>query len=191
MNHVWKVLCVTILLWWLVSGIVHADAERPPQLLGASIGLGQNVATTNDAPDGTGFYGAAEYVVIMSRLFSPRAYSGLLLTHPNPEGCRTQNGPCDVSAKMGFLGAKARFSVPIPYVAPFVELGLGTSFGAITTVTPSTTRETRGITYHIPAAFGLSLGPAHNFDVAFLFLIHPREKQVNGGATIGLAFKIN
>lgn len=96
-----------------------------------------------------------------------------------------------MSAKAGFLGAKLRLTIPIPYVAPFLEAGLGTTFGEMSTRTASVDEHFAGVTYHIPIGLGLALGKEHNFEVMFSYLFHPAQKQVAGAIAAGMAFKID
>jgi len=123
----------------------------------------------------------------MEDWLSPRAYVGLLLTSVDTSSCGGFS-PCDVSAKIGFAGAKVRFTAPIPYVAPFVEIGLGASAGRLTTRTASRDQSYAGVTYHIPFAIGLALGRDHTVEVALASLYH--HDQDEGAATISLAFPL-
>jgi len=99
-----------------------------PKLLVVSAGLGESVAIVGpgNAPGGSGFYAAGEFVLVPNMWVSPRLYGGLLLTSTDSSTCGGA-APCDVGAKIGFLGAKGRLTFPIPYVAPFFELGVGTT----------------------------------------------------------------
>jgi hypothetical protein len=139
--------------------------------------------------DGTGVLAAAEYVYLLSPWFSPRAYAGFLATFPDGSSCGG-GSPCDVSAKIGFTGVKVRFAIPIPYVAPFLELGVGASLGAISTQTPESSHDSPGIAYHIPTAIGLALGEKHNIEFAFSYLFHPEQEQVMGGLVVSLSFPL-
>jgi hypothetical protein len=94
-------------------------------------------------------------------------------------------GSQQVTSKIGFLGAKGRFTIPIPYIAPFIELGAGLSIGVLRTKTDSTDEHTVGPAVHIPLTLGLALGGHHEFELEFLYLFHPNERQVGGAIGIG------
>ena len=79
-------------------------------------------------------------------------------------------------------------TIPIPYVAPYLELGVGASIGG-TTRTPSTD-EKAVIAYHIPVGIGLSLGEHHNWDIGFAYLFHPSEKRFDGAIALGVSFQV-
>jgi hypothetical protein len=146
------------------------------------------VSAASDPQDdsrATGLYAAAEYSVIVSDWVSPRAYAGALLTRSDQTGCGAVGG-CDVSEQIAFAGGKVRFSAPIPYVAPFVELGLGLSTGTLSTRALGIDEHLSGATYHIPVGLGLSLGDRHQVDVGFFYLFHPAVHAFGGAAAVGL-----
>jgi hypothetical protein len=97
--------------------------------------------------------------------------------------------PCDVSAKMAFLGGKFRLTAPIPYVAPFLELGIGLSLGVLTAQTPYGDG-TAYFTYNIPISFGLVLGKDQSVDLGIITLLQPSVAQSVGGFVVGLAFPL-
>jgi len=88
------------------------------------------------------------------------------------------------------LGGKARITAPIPWVAPYVEGGIGASIGSFETVTPGTSLQASGLIYHIPFTVGLSLGPWHNVDVAFTYYFHPTVRQYAGAAAFGISIPL-
>jgi hypothetical protein len=158
-----------------------------------SIGLGETFAIqrTGNDPAGSGFYAAAEFVLVPSLWVSPRLYGGLLLASTDSSTCGAA-APCNVAAKIGFLGAKGRLTIPIPYVAPFFELGVGMSAGTLTTQVDSLDKNFAGVTYHIPFALGLSFGEMHHYvvDLALSYLFHPDQSQVGGAYALSLAFPL-
>lgn len=169
----------------------RARVRMPPQFVAIEAGLGLSSPYSDDMSTGEGFYAQGEYVLVPSAWFSPRAYAGTLFTFSSPDDyCREHDIHCEVSAKIGFLGAKGRLTIPIPYIAPFIELGIGASIGAMRTRTPSTNESLAGITYHIPLGIGLSVGKDHNWDVAFSYLFHPTEKRFDGAFAIGFSFQV-
>jgi hypothetical protein len=179
---------------------VEAPATTPvltladiPKLVVASVGLGLSFPSRSDVnAQGSGFYASGEFVLVPNMWVSPRLYGGLLLTSMDSSTCGGAT-PCNVTAKIGFLGAKGRLTIPIPYVAPFFELGVGMSAGTITTQLDSiVAKNFTGLTYHIPVALGLSFGEMHHYfvDIAFSYLFHPDQSQIDGALALSLAFPL-
>jgi hypothetical protein len=169
-----------------------AQADDSPHRLHVSAGLGFAFPTDEDLADadaeGTGGFGEVEYVYAPVEWATPRAYAGLLLTGANGD---CQLTPCDVSAKIGFLGVKGRLLAPIPYVAPFFELGFGASIGAMSTRAGGIVDiEQSGIMYHVPFALGLALGEHHEFELSLQYLFHPEQRQFGGALAIGFGFPL-
>lgn len=159
---------------------------KPGPAFGVSAGMGL-VAPDGETPGtGRGFYGELEYVPRPGGWFTPRLYAGALLAGPEGD-CGPGVTPCDVSARIGFAGAKVRLLVPVPLVAPFVEFGIGGSAGRFSTRSGQDVDVGRsGVAYHVPVAFGIALGARHTWVVAFRYLFHPELKQFGGGVTLGL-----
>lgn len=169
----------------------HAQPDEQAQhLLGGWIGYGLSSASGQSQTMGTGFFAMGEYAYELSIAFEPRAYAGLLLTSPDKNGC-FEADHCEVIAKIGFVGVKGRLIAPIPYIAPFLELGLGVSAGYLRTKLLTVDERTRGVSLHFPVTFGLALGEHHNFELAFLYLYHPSEKQVAGAVALGMTFALH
>src|SRR3954463_15382810 len=102
-----------------------ARAEEPGRALGLEAGLAI-VAPSDPNVKGAGA-GAAftgELVYWQGSWVSPRAYVGALLTSPT-NSCATGVSPCELSADLFYFGGKLRLMAPIPYIGPFLELGLG------------------------------------------------------------------
>lgn len=60
-----------------------------------------------------------------------RVYAGGFFSNASPDRCPAGIDPCSVSSQIAVVGAKARLLVPIPYVGPFLELGVGLSAGSL------------------------------------------------------------
>jgi len=122
---------VVVAVGILAMGEAPALADAPPRFVGLSLGYGLSASLGNEDLDGGGVWVEGEYGWLVSPWFTPRAFGGMLLTFPNQGSqadqakCRDAGIACDVSAKIGFLGVKGRVTIPIPYVAPFFELGVG------------------------------------------------------------------
>ena len=188
-----------VLIVSLVVG--HAtNAQAQPRVgrsLKVSAGLGitflDDASQANDSDvdaRGKGFYGETEYSTTRTNWFGPRVYGGVLLTAPD-DTCEALRQTCKVSAKIGFLGAKVRWAIPIPNVAPFFELGAGTSFGVMSTKTLVLDKRMNGVTYHIPISVGVAFGRSHEYEFAFAFLEHPTMKQVAGALAVSLDFPLH
>jgi hypothetical protein len=166
------------------------SAAAQSQRLAVGVGIGSTLPLDEAASDlgGNGFGGVAEveYIYESVEWLTPRAYAGAAFMAPRD--CEAGVSPCDVSTKIGFLGAKARLLAPFPYVAPFIELGLGGSLGSLSTrVGDTVDHHTNGVTYHVPVTIGLALGERRQFEIALSYLLHPAEEQYTGA--FGLRFE--
>lgn len=160
---------------------------REGRFLDASIGLGISTPMEDIDLTGTGFFAKAEYIFGFNKWVGVRPYAGILFTTPDDNEDYPGYG---VSANIFLLGGKGRVALPIPYVAPYLELGLGLSVGNITTRTPFVDVRRKGVIPHIPVTLGLALGRDHNIEVAFAYYFHPSVKQINGAALIGMSFPL-
>ena len=159
-----------------------------PRFFTFSIGYGVSAA---EVPRGTtgstgdGIYVMGEYWAKPFSWLHLRSYVGFLGTSANQTECQLAGG-CDVSEDIGFVGGKLRLLAPIPYVAPFIETGLGLSFGTIHATDVGVDRTTTGAVLDIPLGFGLSLLAQHNFDVMISYLFHLGAEAFGGAISIGL-----
>ena len=171
-----------------------AHAQAPPdarQILRISGGYGLTLTTEEDTDgSGSGAYLDAEYAYMLTPWFSPRLYAGGLLTFPDEDSCATVPVPCDVQSKIFFLGAKVRLMAPIPYVGPFIELGVGASLGYLRTLDILVDERVRGVAVHVPVTIGLALGKRHEIDLMFSYLFHPSVKQVCGAIALGFGIPL-
>jgi len=155
----------------------------------ASIGFGISAPYDDVDIYGSGFYLQGEYVLTLTKWFDIRPYAGLILTKAYDNN---QNGPEYISTANAFLiGGKTRITAPIPWVAPYVELGIGASIGSFETVTPFTNINDSGLIMHIPFSIGLELGRKHNFDIAFTYYFHNNVEQFAGAAAFGISIPLN
>jgi hypothetical protein len=125
-------------------------------------------------------------VLTFSKWIELRPYAGLILVRTSETNSRDPFGRADANAVL--LGGKGRLTFPIPWVAPYVELGIGASLGSFETLTPFTDEEASGLIHHIPFTIGLALGPQHNVDVAFTYYFHPTVRQFTIGLALGAGF---
>lgn len=174
--------------------ITQTKAQTTGKFIKASIGFASSTSNYEEQDpeiiDGFGFYTQGEYVIGLTRWFSVRPYAGLILTSAdedlvkNPEGYK-------VETKAFFVGGKIRVCAPIPYVAPFIETGIGASFGSFETYVPETYVKKSGAQVNIPISLGLAVGRKHNIELAISFYLHPGAEQSSGAFAAGFAFPID
>ena len=109
----------------------------------------------------------------------------MLVAEEPPEVCG------EAEAQIGFLGAKGRLIVPIPYFAPFLDLGVGVSLGHIETRTDEIDEETSGAAIHYPFSLGFLLGEPPLLELRAQYYFHPREQQFGGALAIGITLPLD
>lgn len=181
----------TLLLLFALLVATQIKAQTiQEKAIGIAIGYGMSTPYDDIDITGQGFYLQGEYVLEFTNWFALKPYAGLILTKAD-EDDNPQNAPNYIATANAFLfGAKARFTAPIPWVAPYVEAGIGASVGSFETVTPFTNLEESGLLYHIPLSLGLELGPRRNFDMAFTYYFHPSVEQFAGAVAIGITIPL-
>lgn len=180
-----SVIPFTLFLFFFTN---HVKAQpRTGEFINISIGLG--ISTSYDDVDitGSGFYTQGEYIFGLTKWFGVRPYAGLLLTSEDKEGPTESKA----TTKAFLAGIKGRVLAPIPWVAPFIEIGIGASAGSFETITPFTDIQKQGVIVHIPFSFGLALGPKNSVDVEFTYYFHPAVEQFGGAAAFGITFPVN
>lgn len=156
-----------------------------------TIGYGLSAPYDEDIDvTGTGFYAQGEYIVSLANWLDIRPYTGLVLTKKNPSDYQKNDIEYKATTKAFLMGAKTRITAPIPWVAPYVEVGIGTSIGTFETFTPTSKIDKTGLIIHIPFSIGLALGPKHNIDIAFTYYFHPSMKQFAGAAAFGVTIPL-
>ena len=179
---------IAIILFF--SFIINAQPQKG-KFIDAAIGLGISAPYDNIDIGGSGFYAQGEYVFGLKKWFGFRPYAGFIITSPS-ESITNQNlTQYEVTSKAFLLGGKIRVAAPIPWVAPYIEIGLGASIGSFVTYTPETNKKKNGLLMHIPYTIGLALGRNNNVEVAFTYYDHPSVEQFSGAAAIGLSFPLN
>jgi hypothetical protein len=168
------------------------EEPEPPHRLHISGGFGYAFPFDEEANDagaeGIGAYAQVEYIYRALEAVTPRAYAGVVFA---PSGGNCDVSPCDVSAQILFIGVKGRLLAPIPYVAPFLEIGIGGSLGQLTTrVDEIVDRSQSGVNYHIPFGLGLALGEYHQYELSFQYLFHPAARQFCGAFAFGFEFPL-
>ncbi|MBP6758534.1 MAG: hypothetical protein KA133_04730 [Flavobacterium sp.] len=183
-------LFIIALFTTLLSNQMKAQ-PRKGKFINASVGLGLSAPYDDIDVTGSGFYAQGEYVWGITKWFGIRPYAGLVLTSAD-KNTDPQNQPeYKVTSKSFLLGGKARVIAPIPWVAPYFEVGVGASIGSFETYTPYTNIKKNGVIAHIPFSIGLALGPKHNIDVGFTYYYQPSVRQFSGATAIGFSFPLN
>ncbi|MDR7371836.1 hypothetical protein [Flavobacterium aquidurense] len=140
---------------------------------------------------GGGLYLQGEYIFGMTSWFSVRPYVGGIFTSVD-EIPDLQNQPqYKVTTNAILLGGKVRFFAPIPWVAPFIEGGIGTSIGKFETLTPNVNFDKSDVLLHIPFSLGLAIGRKHNFEIGISGYFHPAAKQSNAIFALGYTFPLD
>lgn len=172
----------------LFSGTASAQPQ-PGRAVQISAGYGMSYTYDFDDLMGSGFYAQGEYAMALTSWFGIRPYAGVIVVSGKDN---SGQGLLESRIKSNafMLGAKARFVLPIPWVAPFLEAGLGVSLGSFETYTLLHDKQADGFVGHIPASLGLSLGRNRNFEIAFTYYYHPSVEQMVGAAAFGITLPI-
>lgn len=180
---------VIVLFTTCLSNSVKAQ-PRKGRFIDVSVGLGLSAPYDDIDISGSGFYAQGEYVFGLTKWVGIRPYAGIVITSPDTNNLQYQQD-YKVTSKAFLFGGKARICAPIPWVAPYFEIGVGASIGSFETYTPFTDIKENGILMHVPFSLGLALGRKHNIDVAFTYYFTPAAKQFSGAAAFGFTFPIN
>ena len=187
MHSIFRILFSVTLFILFFSPKTNAQ-PKTGQYLDASIGLGLSAPYDEVDVSGSGFYAQGEYVFGITKWFGIRPYAGVVFTSPDanpnlPDYYR-------VTSDAFLFGGKARVAAPIPWVAPYFELGIGGSIGSFETYTPYRHIKKNGLIMHIPVSIGLALGRKHNFEFEFTYYYHEAVKQFSGAVAIAYSFPI-
>ena len=170
---------------------------RKGEFINISVGLGISSSYYNqdyenyEDIDGSGFYAQGEYVLGVTKWIGLRPYAGIILTSTNKDENQLNQHDYKVTSKAFLLGGKVRLCAPIPWIAPFVETGIGASIGKFENYTPTTNIKKNGLQIHIPFSFGLALGPKNNIEIAATYYFHPAAKEFCGALAAGFTFPID
>ena len=179
----------TLIIFALLASI-QVQAQNKEKAIDVSIGYGLSAPYDEVSYSGTGFYAQGEYVYSLNNWVDLRPYAGLILTKMGERDPDINPADHTSTANAFLFGGKARFTVPIPYVAPYVELGIGGSVGSFETVTLNTNLKESGVLAHIPFSMGLELGRQHNVNIELTYYYHKSVQQFVGAMAIGLTFPI-
>jgi hypothetical protein len=129
------------------------------EVLNVQIGYGLSSAynSIDDIAD-DGFFAQGELVLKVTSWIDLRPYAGFIFTSSNWKDLNDNPTDEKATTKAFLLGGKARLRAPIPWVAPYIEIGIGTSIGKFETLTTYDDIDKSGIIYHIPFTFGIGIG---------------------------------
>ncbi|PXY41044.1 hypothetical protein DMB65_08780 [Flavobacterium cheongpyeongense] len=169
-------------------------AQTKGKFIKAVIGFGSSTSNYEEENpeiiDGSGFYTHAEYVLGITRWFSVRPYAGGIFTSTDEDKIKNPEG-YKVETNAFLLGTKVRLCAPIPWVAPFIETGIGASIGSFETFTNYVMEKKNGVVAHIPIGFGLAVGPKNNIELGVSFYGNLSTEQSFGGFTAGYTFALD
>ena len=177
---------------FIFSGTLFNSIYAQPkegEFIDISAGIGLCAPNDDSNISGSGFYAQAEYVWSPLSWFGVRPYAGLILASGESEEGEVPQFRLKSNAAL--LGAKIRLAAPIPYIAPFIECGVGLSAGSFETYTQDIDIKKSGILLHIPVTLGLALGRKHSVEVKFTYYFHESVEQFSGAAAVGFSFPIN
>ncbi len=178
----------------LFSGVVlHPVFAQPNKgkSINASVGLGI-VTSYDEGPQmtGSGFYAQGEYVWCPRSWFGVIPYAGMVVASAASDDKDPNQEVYSLKANAAILGTKVRLAAPVPYVAPFIEVGVGMSVGSFYTHTKESQISKNGVLMHIPFTLGVALGRKHNVDVKFAYYFHESVRQISGAAAFGISFPL-
>jgi hypothetical protein len=180
-----------LLIIALTSNLVEAQFIKEKSI-NAQIGYGLSAPYNSvDEVVDDGFFAQGELVLKVKSWIEFRPYAGFILTSSNGEDLNGNPTNEKAESKAFLLGGKVRVRAPIPWVAPYVEIGIGTSIGKFETFTAFDNIDKSGIIYHIPFSFGLELGKNNNVDLGFAYYFQPSVEQFAGAFAVGITFPLN
>ncbi|TDU34312.1 outer membrane protein with beta-barrel domain [Gelidibacter sediminis] len=174
----------------MISALAQAQFIKEKSLnIQIGYGLSGPYYSNDDIVD-SGFFLQGEYILKAASWVEFRPYAGLIITNSNGKDLNENPTNEKAETKAFLMGGKARLRAPIPWVAPYVEIGIGTSIGKFETYTAYTNIHKSGIIYHIPFAFGLEFGRDHNFDLGFTYYFQPTVEQYAGALAFGISIPL-
>lgn len=177
-----------VVLFILGSTGVHAQLVKERS---ADVSIGLGISAPYDEYDvaGSGFYAQGEYVLHLASWIDVRGYLGMIIAEDVEDEELDKGFRSTASAAL--FGAKTRITAPIPWFAPYIELGYGASLGSFETYTPLTGKEQSGLLFHFPFTLGVGLGPDHQVNLEFTYYFHDRVQQFSGAAAIGFSIPLD
>lgn len=174
-------------------------AQTTGKSIKASIGYGASSSYytedygSQDEVDvmGGGLYLQGEYIIGIKSWFSVRPYAGFIFESVDKNQNIENQPQYKVTTNAFLVGGKVRLCAPIPWVAPFIEGGLGASAGKFETFTPNVNFNKSDVLLHIPFSIGLAVGRNHSFEIGISGYFHPAAKQSTGVFAVGYSFPLD
>lgn len=179
---------ITLLFLLVVLSSAQAQFVKS-RSVDISAGIGLSSPNADYDIRGQGVYAQGEYVLEISKWIDLRSYAGFVFTGSEKTDAEEEIEYA-VTTNAFLLGGKIRFTIPIPYVAPFLEFGVGTSIGKFVTFTPDNNIRKEGIIPHLPFTIGLELGKNRGVDIAFVYYIQNSVEQYTGAAAVGISIPL-
>jgi hypothetical protein len=170
---------------------LHRQIRKKKQFIKASIGIGGSTPFDDVDTYSNGFFAQGEFVYEVYSWLDLRPYAGVIFASTDDEDNKPSEKGFISDTNAFMIGGKARIIAPIPWVAPYVEIGIGTSFGKFETLTNITNINKSGMQFHIPLSLGLEIGRKHNFELAITYYLHFNVEQIVGAAALGVTFPLN
>ncbi|WP_411766664.1 hypothetical protein [Winogradskyella sp. A3E31] len=178
-----------IILLTLIGQAVSAQFIKQKEI-NVSAGFGLSAPYEDVDIYGSGFFAQGELVLTAASWVDFRPYAGIIFTSDTDDENSTLDPSFKSTANAFLGGVKSRLRAPIPWVAPYIEIGVGFSIGSFETFTPSINIEKSGVLFHIPFSIGLELGKNHNVDFRFTYCYHDAVEQFAGAAAVGVTFPL-
>ena len=183
-----KILILLTLI--LASNLAEAQFIKEKSI-NAQIGYGLSVPYSSvDEIADDGFFIQGECVLKVASWIELRPYAGLILTSSNGKDLNDNPTNEKAESKAFLIGGKARVRAPIPWVAPYFEIGIGGSIGKFETFTAFTNIKKSGFVFHIPVSIGLELGRDNNVDLGFSYYFQPTVEQFVGAFALGITIPL-
>ena len=179
-----------LLMIILISHLTNAQFIKQKAInfqIGYALSIPDN--SYDEIADG-GFFTQGELVLKAYSWFEIRPYAGLIFTNSNGKDLNDNPTNEKAESKAFLIGGKLRLRAPIPWVAPYLEIGVGASVGKFETVAGFTNIDKSGFIYHIPFSMGLELGRKNNFDLGLVFYIQPTVEQFVGAYALGFTIPL-
>jgi len=179
-----------VVLFILAANLAKAQFIKNKSI-NAQIGYGVSLPFNSVADIGNdGIFLQGEYVLSVTSWFEIRPYAGFIFTKSNGKDLDDNPTFEKAESQAMLIGGKTRLRVPIRWVAPYVESGIGASVGKFETFTAYANINKSGFIYHIPFSIGLELGRHNDVDLSYSFYYQPTVEQLVGAFAIGISIPL-
>mgnify|MGYP003631148465 CR=1 FL=1 len=179
-----------LVILFLISNQLEAQFIKE-RAINVQIGYGLSLPYNSiDEIADDGFFLQGEYVLKVASWIELKPYAGLIITSANGKDINGNQTDEEATSKAFLVGGKGRIRAPIPWVAPYIEIGIGASIGSFKTYTSFTNITKNGVIYHIPFSFGLELGRTNNIDLGFTYYFQPTVEQFAGAFALGVSIPL-